>query len=239
MSELGLLLQLVMNPHGVHLAGDTAQSISRESVFRFQDAKALYWSVYGAMVKKGNEKPKADLAKPRMFTLSMNYRSHQGILALASAVVDLLWRVFPDSIDKLQPEIGQSVGPRPSLFGESFYPLNQYSISDFLGVGFSSELFGNRMFGIVNVALDLSDFGAEQVVLVRDDASRDKLQKEVGGTLILTILESKGMEFEDVLLYNYFTEAPAAAAGFRALAANEFDARNHAVIISLPPLLKG
>ena len=34
----------------------------------------------------------AQLAQPTMFALSKNYRSHQGILALASQVMDWLWK---------------------------------------------------------------------------------------------------------------------------------------------------
>ena len=70
-----------------------------------------------------------------MFALSKNYRSHQGILALASQVMDWLWKGipasrnpairkdhetnwlgFPETIDKLGPEIGQYTGPRPVMF---------------------------------------------------------------------------------------------------------------------------
>lgn len=71
------------------------------------------------------------------FMLAKNYRSHQGILSVASWVMQLLWSGenviilgffsrftnsrdntgFPETIDKLDPEIGQTGGPKPIIFG--------------------------------------------------------------------------------------------------------------------------
>ena len=81
-----------------------------------------------------------------------------------------------------------------------------------------------------------AEFGAEQVILVHDDAAKAKLQAEVGDiALILTILQSKGMEFDDVVLWNFFTDCPYPA-GLRSLdtlggkeATTTFDARKHLV----------
>lgn len=96
MGEVEILLRIVGNPRGVHLAGDTAQCISRDSTFRFQDVKALFFRFFGPMVgKEGSGSSKTtegSLEKPKLFLLSKNYRSHQGILALAGSVVELLWK---------------------------------------------------------------------------------------------------------------------------------------------------
>uniref|UniRef100_A0ACD5V376 Uncharacterized protein n=1 Tax=Avena sativa TaxID=4498 RepID=A0ACD5V376_AVESA len=52
-------------------------------------------------------------------------------------------------------------------------------------------------------------FGAEQVILVRDDATKKQIVDLVGKqALILTIVECKGLEFQDVLLYNFFGSSP-------------------------------
>jgi superfamily I DNA/RNA helicase len=56
-----------------------------------------------------------------------------------------------------------------------------------------------------------SAFGAKSVmvILVRDEEMRATIQPEVGDSaLVLTILESKGMEFENVFLYNFFATTP-------------------------------
>ena len=47
--------------------------------------------------------------------------------------------------------------------------------------------------------------GAEQCILVRDEKTkRDVLKACNNNALVLTALESKGMEFSDILMYNYF-----------------------------------
>lgn len=50
-------------------------------------------------------------------------------------------------------------------------------------------------------------FGHEQVIIVRDEEHKEKLPKELRGNIVLTVLESKGLEFEDVLVYNFFTDS--------------------------------
>ncbi|KAI3796860.1 hypothetical protein L1987_39546 [Smallanthus sonchifolius] len=52
----------------------------------------------------------------------------------------------------------------------------------------------------------ITGFGAEQVVLVRDESLKEKVFDVVGkNALVLTIMESKGLEFQDVLLFDFFT----------------------------------
>ncbi|KAJ3064114.1 hypothetical protein HDU98_000162 [Podochytrium sp. JEL0797] len=54
------------------------------------------------------------------------------------------------------------------------------------------------------------EFGAEQVILVRNREDYEKLHARLGdGVLILTVEQSKGMEFEDVLIYSPFGSSPA------------------------------
>lgn len=52
--------------------------------------------------------------------------------------------------------------------------------------------------------------GANRVILVRDEEGKTKLRKKKIGKdgLIFTILESKGMEFEYVILWNFFSDSP-------------------------------
>ena len=54
-----------------------------------------------------------------------------------------------------------------------------------------------------------NEYGEARVILVRDEETCDKVQAELGrSSLVLTILESKGMEFEDVFLYDFFSTSP-------------------------------
>jgi hypothetical protein len=53
---------------------------------------------------------------PKEFTLSINYRSHGGIINCAHSVIQLLMTLWPDSIDALDPEQGLVDGPKPMFF---------------------------------------------------------------------------------------------------------------------------
>lgn len=52
----------------------------------------------------------------------------------------------------------------------------------------------------------LIEFGAHQVVLVANEAAKEKIPEELSLALALTVYEAKGLEF-DVLLYNFFTDS--------------------------------
>ena len=195
--DIELLLSFVKDCRGFHFAGDTAQAISQDSTFRFADIKALFHDHFVHASAVTNQ---AEIAHPAMFTLSKNYRSHQGILALASLIMGMIWKGFPETVDKLEPEIGHLNGPKPVLF-----------------CGIDSEILRSRHVGEAAVPEGAGEFGAEQVILVRDTRMKASLREQIGDVaLILTILESKGMEFEDVILWNFFSECPDQA-GIRSL----------------------
>jgi hypothetical protein len=44
-------------------------------------------------------------------------------------------------------------------------------------------------------------FGAHQVILVRTQEDKDKLPEDFQGCLVMTVAESKGLEFDDVFLW--------------------------------------
>jgi ATP-dependent exoDNAse (exonuclease V) beta subunit len=53
------------------------------------------------------------------------------------------------------------------------------------------------------------EFGAQQVVLVRSDEARRNLPTELAASaIVLTVFESKGLEFDDVLLWDFFSASP-------------------------------
>lgn len=187
--DLELLLNIVRDGRGFHFAGDTAQAISQDSTFRFADVKKMLFDHFAFAGEAANQH---QLGHAKMFTLSKNYRSHQGILTLASLIMEMIWNGFPETVDKLEPEVGNLSGPKPVLF-----------------IGCDTSILRSSTVASGKLSERSADFGAEQVILVRDPYMKANLQDKIGDVvLIFTILESKGMEFDDVILWNFFSECP-------------------------------
>lgn len=53
-----------------------------------------------------------------------------------------------------------------------------------------------------------------QVILVANEMAKEKIPEELGLALVLTVYEAKGLEFDDVLLYNFFTDSEVCCAEF-------------------------
>ncbi|KFV47944.1 TPR and ankyrin repeat-containing protein 1, partial [Gavia stellata] len=186
-AELALLMKCINDPNAMFLTGDTAQSIMKGVAFRFSDLRSLFhYASKNSMNKKQRvRKPK------RIYQLYQNYRSHSGILRLASGVVDLLQHYFPESFDRLPKDCGLFDGPKPTV-------LESCSFSDL-----AILLRGNKR------KTQPIEFGAHQVVLVANETAKEKIPEELSLALVLTVYEAKGLEFDDVLLYNFFTDSEA------------------------------
>ncbi|CAG8552607.1 4844_t:CDS:10 [Diversispora eburnea] len=187
--DLSLILKLFEHADSVLMAGDIAQCIARGSSFRFQDLKTLMYKWEIDRIKTNNNQYYA--VKPKEFELNINFRSHHGIIKLASSVTDLIKHFFPDSIDSLKPEHGEVGGPRPIMVKEM------------------SEIEVFNAFAENNQSDDNIDLGAEQVIIVRNEEDKIHVKNIIGekAGFVMTVYETKGMEFNDVLLYNFFKPA--------------------------------
>uniref|UniRef100_A0A8C6W313 Tetratricopeptide repeat and ankyrin repeat containing 1 n=1 Tax=Nannospalax galili TaxID=1026970 RepID=A0A8C6W313_NANGA len=186
-AELALLMKCINDPNAMFLTGDTAQSIMKGVAFRFSDLLSLFHYASRNTVDK-----QCAVRKPKkIHQLYQNYRSHSGILNLASGVVDLLQFYFPESFDRLPRDSGLFDGPKPTL-------LDSCSVSDL-----AILLRGNKR------KTQPIEFGAHQVILVANEMAKEKIPEELGLALVLTVYEAKGLEFDDVLLYNFFTDSEA------------------------------
>ncbi|XP_029097639.1 TPR and ankyrin repeat-containing protein 1 isoform X3 [Monodon monoceros] len=186
-AELALLMKCINDPNAMFLTGDTAQSIMKGVAFRFSDLRSLFH--YAS--KNTTDKQYAVRKPKKIYQLYQNYRSHSGILNLASGVVDLLQFYFPESFDRLPRDSGLFDGPRPIV-------LESCSVSDL-----AILLRGNKR------KTQPIEFGAHQVILVANEMAKEKIPEELGLALVLTVYEAKGLEFDDVLLYNFFTDSEA------------------------------
>ena len=186
-AELSVIIRSCRNPNGLFFTGDTAQSIMRGIAFRFSDLRSLFHYMKES-VKSVSLKPEV-LVPDRVYQLTHNYRSHAGILNMASSVTDLLSHFFPESFDNLARDQGLFEGPKPVLFESCCF-------SDLAEI-----LRGHKR------KTSKIEFGAHQVILVASSEVRDSLPEELSRALVLTIYEAKGLEFDDVLIYNFFKDS--------------------------------
>ena len=184
-AELALFLQCCRDPNSTFFTGDTAQSIMRGISFRFQDLRSLFHRI--------NKKVPQVKVPCKPHTLTVNFRSHSGIMGLAQSILDLLCEFFPSSIDVLPEDKGMFPGPIPVL-------LESCDIADLAFLLSTNKREKSAI-----------EFGAHQVILVQSKEAKDNLPSILKGAIVLTIFESKGLEFDDVLLYNFFTDSVVSA----------------------------
>ncbi|KAK3727086.1 hypothetical protein QZH41_019746, partial [Actinostola sp. cb2023] len=187
-AELSLLIHCCRFPNRMFFTGDTAQSIMRGIAFRFEDLKTLFHAIKTSDLLTSKEPVRVP---DRLYQLTHNYRSHAGILRLASSIVNLLLHYFPESFDKLNKDCGLFEGPKPVL-------LESCSLTDLAMILRGNKRHASRI-----------EFGAHQAVLVVSEEARDNMPEELKHGLVLTIYEAKGLEFDDVLIYNFFKDSHA------------------------------
>ncbi|KAI3913132.1 hypothetical protein MKW98_007148 [Papaver atlanticum] len=198
MRQIGLFKYICRNfVEGFVFSGDTAQTIAGGVDFRFQDARSLFYNEFildSESDGMGNAKGMDQSRISDIYHLNENFRTHAGVLNLSQSVIELLHIFFPHHIDNLSPETSL-------IYGEA--PIWLESVNDDNAI---ITIFGKSG---ENVGRVTSGFGAEQVILVRDDSFKKEIAEDIGKqALVLTIAECKGLEFQDVLLYNFFGTSP-------------------------------
>ncbi|KAK3000286.1 hypothetical protein RJ639_023742, partial [Escallonia herrerae] len=193
MRQISLFKYICRNvDEGFVFSGDTAQTIARGIDFRFEDIRCLFYNEFVLGSREGaTDRRSAKGRVSKIHHLSRNFRTHAGVLKLGESVLSLIYHFFPSSVDILSPESSL-------LFGEAPILLNIGNNINLMTILESSGKAG-----------DVVGFGAEQVILVRDECMKKEICEYVGKrALVLTIMECKGLEFQDVLLYNFFTSSP-------------------------------
>ena len=184
-AELLLVLHCCRDPNGLFLTGDTAQSIMRGVSFRFKDVVSLF--------HEAKEKPRRSDARnitvPTIHKLEQNFRSHSGILKLAASVIHLLEKLFPFSFDNLPEDKGLYHGPKPVLLVSCDFSDLAYLLRK-----------NKRQSSFI-------ELGAHQVIIVQTEAAKQKMPDVFKFCIKLTVFEAKGLEFDDVLLYNFFHDS--------------------------------
>ena len=181
-AELYLLLSCSQCPNGNFLCGDSAQSIMRGVSFRFTDVRSLFHELKTNKVAiKIPDEP---------YYLTINYRAHAGILSVSDSVIELLGHFFKESFDAI------------SEISRTCYAVN---IQKPLIVYYDDpEQLPYILSGHQNKVREI-EFGAHQAIIVPSEEVKKELPISLQGAIVLTVLEAKGLEFNDVLLFNFFS----------------------------------
>ncbi|CAD8127787.1 unnamed protein product [Paramecium sonneborni] len=163
-------------------SGDAAQSILKGIGFRFEDLEQQFRNTKKVGINT--------VEQFQVHKLMINFRTHNSILQLANCIVRLLELLFPFSIDKLAKEISNIQGPKPQIFMKSQLNLMLSKLKD--------EYIGDDCQQV--------EFGYNQVVIVRDEQAKEKLPQLLDDAQVFTIFQAKGLEFDDVIMYNFFAQ---------------------------------
>ncbi|CAE6538243.1 unnamed protein product, partial [Rhizoctonia solani] len=193
MTDIRMLRRLCGSIDNTYWGGDTAQTIVAGSAFRIKDLGS-YIHNEAHDTSGGNWKGFPSRLPPSQFELTVNYRSHEGLVRCAASVVDSLYDLFPESLDRLPRETAddKSVDCLPVILTDTSSNISLFE-----------EFLLNPN----------SSLGVQQAVLVKSEEIAEQLSARVSEFCpILTIADSKGLEFHDIILYNFFSESDCAEA---------------------------
>ncbi|KAL7575583.1 hypothetical protein ACA910_020154 [Epithemia clementina (nom. ined.)] len=175
-AEIALFFSLC-RPGGLFLAGDPAQSVEEGTDFRFEDIRVVADMIYSSGRENHGKSNKSIPEKPKM--LKVNFRSHAGVLNLAAGILDNMFDAFPGSFKELPRDEGFFRGPRPCVVTD----LSWHDLKELVG----------KLQGVA--------------VLSMEESKISRLQDFLGDeTSVLSIRESKGLEFDVVLIVDFFLD---------------------------------
>ena len=86
-------------------------------------------------------------------------------------------------------------GPKPIIIEQTKKPQLEQLLNNYLIWG-GKYADGHKDLG----------FGCDRVVIVRDQESKANVPDFLKNVLCLTVYEAKGLEFDEVILFNFFTD---------------------------------
>ncbi|KAG8682138.1 hypothetical protein FRC08_015164, partial [Ceratobasidium sp. 394] len=193
MTDIRLLRRLCRSVDGTYWGGDTAQTILAGSAFRIKDLGSYIYTEAHDDIEHNRCRLPSNSALSK-FELTVNYRSQAGMVDCAASIIESLYGLFPESLDRLARETAAD-GSTESL------PVV------LTNTGPDASLFEKFLLQ------STSSLGAQQAILVRSEELAEQLSSRISEFCpILTISNSKGLEFDDILLYNFFAESESPSA---------------------------
>ena len=193
------------------LAGDTCQTISKINTFRFADLNNVLYTFASIKNIKINE--------PKNIEINLNYRCQSNILKFAHLIYEMIRTFFSHTLDKVRMDFSTQVGggEKPYIIppeikvrqGKRMNYKNLELLENKTGFDyFLKGLTDNNLFlddpkSIINIS-----FSVNHCVICRNNNVVKELNKKYNNKIFCsTAFESKGLEYEIVILYNFFKDS--------------------------------
>ena len=174
-------------------AGDTSQTISEVNRFRFKDLKQLFY-VFSKTIEGFSPVEEA--------VLNLNFRLNCHVLKLSTFVNHLIQKLFPLTVDKFKEDVSLKIIPyKPILLSY----LNE--IESIIGIKNTEKVFiSESMTFSYNTCWLFHSTQTMERIKAQYSRRRNEnnMQSEIDG---MTVQECKGLEYEIVLVYNFFTDS--------------------------------
>ena len=213
-----IFLLILVSKHVKIYAGDTCQTISKINRFRFSELNNIFYNFQKVL-------PNFDSVNEAY--LSLNYRLNSKIMILSTYMAYFMRQCFPNTLDKFQDDFSIKITDHlPMLIIDDYNSQNDSIFSIFNKDKTESDLIKN---------LTLS---SNHCFICRGKKTKQELKKK--NVLPRTIEESKGLEYDIVVVYNFFSESPFYSLWdklFRDDNLNEFSEKRNSSVIELENLL--
>ena len=180
------------------LAGDTCQTISKTNAFRFCDLNSIYY-ISKKINKKTQNKNALDIPEPEDIQTNLNFRCHYPILKLAHLIYEMIFLLFPQTLDKVKCDYTKDItGYKPSIITN----LDEF-IKKLIGGSDDNKTKEQKE----NNKREFT-FAFNHCFICRNSEAEKKLSEKYNKKILAsTVKDSKGMEYEIVIIYNFFKDA--------------------------------
>ena len=185
------LLVLVSRKVNVY-TGDTGQTISEINRFRFQELKQLFY-LFRKIVK--------DFPPVEQGVLSFNYRLNYNILRLSTFVKYLTRELFPNTLDFKEPDVALKISPFKPTLMTNLSALKTMILSSPDNNEFEKFMNNKMTFAFYSCWLFSKN---ETMERIRKEYSLTQDKCEI---YAMTVTECKGLEYEIVIVYNFFSDS--------------------------------
>ena len=184
------------------LAGDTCQTISKINTFRFADLKNALYTIEEIDGVKINE--------PKAVEVNMNFRCQASILKLSHLIYEMIKYFFSNTLDKVGLDFSVMVtgGVKPYIIPPKII-FDKKTDTEKNGFDyFLKGLSENNLFLDDNLSNVNINFSVNHCVICRNENVAKFLSKKYNNKIFCsTVYECKGLEFEIVIIYNFFKDS--------------------------------